>query len=198
MAGEIRFTSFSVAEHQCGWGLARVAGKNIPHGGVRDHEARAIPIEMEAACARNLIRGKNGQQFVRIPSVVGQLDQPDVNLVRFRYSRGMERLETITHLDAIDHVAIPVQEIAVSVDWYRKTFKCEISYQDDTWALLKFANMSLALVVPHQHPPHIGLVSEDAEKHGTLKLHRDGTRSCYVSDPAGNSVEILAADSISR
>jgi catechol 2,3-dioxygenase-like lactoylglutathione lyase family enzyme len=99
-------------------------------------------------------------------------------------------------LDAIDHVAIPVREIAPVVDWYRKTFKCEIGYQDDTWALLKFANMSLALVIPEQHPPHIGLVSEEAEKFGQLKLHRDGTRSTYVSDPAGNSVEILAADSM--
>ena len=33
-------------------------------------------------------------------------------------------------------------------------------------------------------------------KFGALKLHRDGTRSCYVTDPAGNSVEILAANSM--
>ena len=99
-------------------------------------------------------------------------------------------------LDAIDHVAVPVQQIAPAVDWYRKTFKCEIAYQDDTWALLKFANMSLALVVPEQHPPHIGLVSDQAESYGTLKVHRDGTRSIYLNDPAGNSVEILAADSM--
>jgi len=25
-----------------------------------------------------------------------------------------------------------------------------------------------------------------------LKLHRGGTRSCYVADPAGNAVEVLA------
>ena len=102
----------------------------------------------------------------------------------------------MAQLDAIDHVAIPVREVAPVVDWYRNTFQCEVSYQDDTWALLKFANMSLALVVPEQHPPHIGLVSEEAAKFGQLKLHRDGTRSTYVSDPAGNSVEILAADSM--
>jgi hypothetical protein len=100
------------------------------------------------------------------------------------------------HLDAIDHVALPVREVGPVVDWYRKTFACEVSYQDDTWALLKFSNMSLALVVPEQHPPHIGLVSGDAEKFGRLKTHRDGTRSTYISDPAGNPVEILAADSM--
>jgi catechol 2,3-dioxygenase-like lactoylglutathione lyase family enzyme len=100
------------------------------------------------------------------------------------------------HLDSIDHVALPVTSIREAVDWYTRTFQCEIRYQDETWALLKFANMRLALVVPEQHPPHIGLVSEQAERFGDLKLHRDGTRSCYVRDPGGNSVEILAKDSM--
>lgn len=99
-------------------------------------------------------------------------------------------------LDSIDHIAIPVTDVSSAVDWYRNTFQCEISYQDDTWALLKFANTRLALVIPEQHPAHIGFVSPEAEKFGQLKLHRDGTRSCYVNDPAGNSVEILAADSM--
>ena len=97
-------------------------------------------------------------------------------------------------LDAIDHVAVPVQDIAGAVAWYRQTFRCEVGYQDETWALLHFANTSLALVVPEQHPPHLGMVSHEAEKFGELKTHRDGTRSCYVNDPAGNAVEILAAE----
>lgn len=99
-------------------------------------------------------------------------------------------------LDSIDHVAIPVADLAASVDWYRQTFQCQVLYQDATWALLEFANVRLALVIPEQHPAHIGFVSPEAEKFGALKLHRDGTRSCYVDDPAGNSVEILAADSM--
>ena len=99
-------------------------------------------------------------------------------------------------LDSIDHVAIPVENIAASVDWYRKNFRCDIAYQDDTWALLKFGNMRLALVIPSQHPAHVGFVSPEAEKFGTLKTHRDGTRSVYVNDPSGNSIEILAADSM--
>ena len=99
-------------------------------------------------------------------------------------------------LDSIDHVAIPVSDIAASVAWYRNTFQCEIQYQDETWALLGFANTRLALVIPSQHPAHIGFVHPKAEKFGALKLHRDGTRSCYVDDPSGNSVEILAADSM--
>jgi catechol 2,3-dioxygenase-like lactoylglutathione lyase family enzyme len=102
----------------------------------------------------------------------------------------------MAQLDSIDHIAIPVEDVASAVDWYTRTFQCEVSYQDDTWAFLKFGNVKLALVIPSQHPAHIGFVSEEAEKFGNLKLHRDGTRSCYVKDPAGNSVEILAADSM--
>ena len=98
----------------------------------------------------------------------------------------------MVQLDRLDHVAIPVEDIAKAVDWYRAAFRCEVKYQDDTWALLGFENTSLALVIPSQHPAHIGFVSPDAGKFGTLKTHRDGTRSCYVRDPAGNSVEILA------
>jgi catechol 2,3-dioxygenase-like lactoylglutathione lyase family enzyme len=94
-------------------------------------------------------------------------------------------------LDRLDHVAIPVQEIASAVAWYTDTFRCKVKYQDATWALLGFNNVDVALVIPSQHPAHIGFMSPDAEKFGELKTHRDGTRSCYVNDPSGNAVEIL-------
>ena len=61
-----------------------------------------------------------------------------------------------------------------------------------TRALFVFGNTRLALVPPKQHPPHIGFIHPQAESFGELKLHRDGTRSCYVADPAGNAVEVLA------
>ncbi|HEX4276678.1 MAG TPA: VOC family protein [Bryobacteraceae bacterium] len=94
-------------------------------------------------------------------------------------------------MDSIDHVAIPVKDVAASVAWYKRTFRCEVTYQDDTWAFLQFGNIKLALVVEEQHPPHIAFVSPKAAGFGELKLHRDGTRSCYVKDPAGNPVEIM-------
>ena len=99
-------------------------------------------------------------------------------------------------LNAIDHIAVPVTDVAAAVDWYTRTFNCTIEYQDPTWALLGFANIRLALVIPEQHPAHIGFVHPTAEQFGSLKLHRDGTRSCYIADPSGNSVEVLAADSM--
>ncbi len=103
---------------------------------------------------------------------------------------------TSAGLNAIDHIAVPVTDIAASVDWYTKTFECTVDYQDATWALLGFANIRLALVIPEQHPAHIGFVHANAEGFGALKMHRDGTRSCYIADPSGNSIEVLAADSL--
>lgn len=100
-------------------------------------------------------------------------------------------------LDAIHHVAIPTQDVAASVAWYRAHSDCRVEYQDETWALLAYANMKLALVMPGQHPPHLALVREDAERFGPLVTHRDGTRSLYVHDSAGNAVEILEAASLS-
>lgn len=99
-------------------------------------------------------------------------------------------------LDSIHHVAIVVLDIAESVKWYRETFRCEVTYQDETWAMLKFANLSMALVVPHQHPWHLGFVTPRAHEYGQLKKHRDGTESTYISDPSGNAVELLSPESV--
>lgn len=99
-------------------------------------------------------------------------------------------------LDTVDHIAVAVDDVDKAVDWYRKTFKCNIEYQDKTWAFLCFENIKLALVVPNQHPPHIAFLHENADQFGKLKTHRDGTRSVYIEDSAGNSVEIVAKDSV--
>ncbi len=98
-------------------------------------------------------------------------------------------------LDALHHVAISVKDIAEAVQWYTENFHCTVAYQDTTWAMLTFANMSLALVIPEQHPPHLAFAHPDAAKFGPLKEHRDGTRSVYISDPSGNPLEIMAQDS---
>ena len=100
--------------------------------------------------------------------------------------------------DAIDHIAISVKDIKSAVEWYQEHFKCAVTYEDDTWAFLEFGNIKLALVIPEQHPPHIAFVSERAESYGTLKAHRDGTRSLYINDPAGNSIEIMAPYTVTQ
>ena len=100
-------------------------------------------------------------------------------------------VETVTTLDTIDHVAISVSSVKDTVDWYIKHFACKVSYQDETWALVAFANIRLAFVVPEQHPPHFAILGDPA-RFGEPKKHRDGTRSVYLKDPAGNNIEILA------
>ena len=96
--------------------------------------------------------------------------------------------------DTIHHVAISVSNISRAVAWYTENFKCRVRYQDDTWAFLEFANVKLALVIPSQHPPHVAVASREAAKYGPLVPHRDGTRSVYITDPDGNSVEIIEED----
>jgi catechol 2,3-dioxygenase-like lactoylglutathione lyase family enzyme len=94
-------------------------------------------------------------------------------------------------LDTIDHVAVSVTNVQETVTWYTKNFDCTVKYQDETWALVEFANIRLAFVLPEQHPPHFALLGDPAQ-YGEPKTHRDGTRSVYVKDPSGNNIEILA------
>ena len=94
--------------------------------------------------------------------------------------------------DTIQHVAVVVPDIQQAVEWYTTKFNCTINYQDDTWALLDFANIQLALVTPGQHPAHIAFLNSEAEMFGPLQRHRDGTQSIYITDPFGNAVEMIA------
>jgi len=103
----------------------------------------------------------------------------------------MSSSEETKTLDTMHHVAVPVTNVQDTVDWYTKNFDCKVSYQDETWALLQFANISMALVLPNQHPPHFAVLGDPAA-YGEPQTHRDGTRSVYLKDPSGNAVEILA------
>lgn len=101
-----------------------------------------------------------------------------------------DKLE-LASLDAIDHVALTVNDIKQTLAWYKEHFNCNVLYQDDTWAFIEFSNIKVALVIPAEHPSHIAFISQNASKFGPLTTHRDGTRSTYIKDPDGNSVEIL-------
>lgn len=94
-------------------------------------------------------------------------------------------------LDTLHHAALRVKDVETAVRWYTERFRCEVEYQDKTWAMLKFANVRLAFVLEKQHPPHIALLGDPAE-FGEPKIHRDGTSSVYLKDADGNNVEILA------
>ena len=91
-------------------------------------------------------------------------------------------------MDKIHHIAIEVKNIQESIDWYKNNTNCKVSYQDDTWAMLNYENIRLALVLPKMHPPHIAFEKTNAEEYGALKGHRDGTSSVYIKDPSNEEL----------
>ena len=93
--------------------------------------------------------------------------------------------------DILDHVAICTDSLEKSVQWYTENFKCEILYQDSTWAMLEFENVKLALVLPEQHPFHFAILKDNVEDYGEPVTHRDGSVSVYIKDRSGNNIEIL-------
>lgn len=95
-----------------------------------------------------------------------------------------------TALSTLHHVAVVVTDVSAAVAWYGDRFRCEVTYQDDTWALLRFANTSIALVLPDQHPAHAAFLADLTGREG-VRRHRDGTRYLYEQDPWGNTVEHL-------
>ena len=95
----------------------------------------------------------------------------------------------MTRLTYVDHIAIESTDIKKSTEWYQSQFNCTVKYQDNTWALLEFDNISLALVTPGDHPPHIAIVDENITSVANSKVHRDGIRYLYETDPDLNYIE---------
>lgn len=94
-------------------------------------------------------------------------------------------------MDTLHHIALPVTDIDKAVAWYEKNFNIRKIYADESWALLSFENISVALVLPDQHPRHVAVERADAEEFGALTTHRDGSVSAYAQDPWGNSIEYV-------
>ena len=94
-------------------------------------------------------------------------------------------------LTQIDHLALESTDISKSVQWYITKFDCSVKYQDETWAMLEFENISLALVTPGQHPSHFAVVDSAISSSKDIQYHRDGIGFVYESDPDKNVVEII-------
>ena len=92
-------------------------------------------------------------------------------------------------MEKIDHIAIVVTNINHAVRWYTDNHDCKVNYQDKSWAMLEFENVSVALVVPGQHPPHFAVVDETVGKLSKSKVHRDGIKYLYETDPDENYIE---------
>ena len=94
-------------------------------------------------------------------------------------------------MEKVHHIAIEVDNIKNAITWYKSHTDCKVVYEDKTWAMLEYANINLAFVLPKMHPPHIAFEKNNAEDYGKLIKHRDGTSSIYIKDPSNNFVEIL-------
>ena len=92
----------------------------------------------------------------------------------------------------IDHIALQVDNIEESVKWYRENYGCSVIYSDDSWAMLQFDNIKVALVVEDEHPYHIAFEIDGIQGNGkNWKYHRDNTISRYIDDTSGNKVELI-------
>tara|TARA_B100000965_G_C19332534_1_gene643631 strand:- start:177 stop:491 length:315 start_codon:yes stop_codon:yes gene_type:complete len=96
-------------------------------------------------------------------------------------------------LSTIDHLAIIVNNIQTSVEYYTENYNCKVKHHDGTWAMLQFGNINLALVLEDEHPNHFALVDRSLlEKYPEkIKYHRDGIGYIYKEDPSGNHIELL-------
>jgi catechol 2,3-dioxygenase-like lactoylglutathione lyase family enzyme len=92
----------------------------------------------------------------------------------------------------LDHIALQVKDIKAACEWYSGHFSVNVAYFDDSWALLEFDNIKLALVLPNQHKNHVA-VEVNPKKYPNLdfKQHRDGSNYHYLQDPWGNCVELI-------
>ena len=50
-------------------------------------------------------------------------------------------------LSKIDHLAIIVENIEESVEYYSTKFNCEVKHKDATWAMLKFDNINYHILL---------------------------------------------------
>ena len=93
--------------------------------------------------------------------------------------------------DFIDHIAVEVKDLNASVKWYSEKFNCNVKYQDKTWAMLSFQNISIALVTPNEHPAHFAIVKESIKEDAKVKYHRDGIGYIYGNDLDNNVIELV-------
>lgn len=92
----------------------------------------------------------------------------------------------------IDHIAVQVDDIYEACEWYYTNFRANVLYFDETWAILEFDNVKLALTLPEKHPNHFA-VEVELENYPLLefKEHRDGSKFYYFEDPWGNCLELI-------
>jgi len=102
-------------------------------------------------------------------------------------------------MKTIDHIAILVEDLEKSQQWYEKNCHAELVFSDYKYKRMKMNNTTIALIDKnHYEYAHIGIIVEKysdlPSSLGQLQKHRDGTTGCYVKDPDGNVVEFIYYD----
>ena len=99
--------------------------------------------------------------------------------------------QNFKNLSFIDHIAIIVDNISSSVEYYYQRFNCKVKHQDSSWALLEFLNINLALVTKNEHPNHFAIVDKEINENKDIQFHRDGIGYLYIQDPDSNYIELI-------
>ena len=93
------------------------------------------------------------------------------------------------------HVAIQVDCVRTSIDWYVEHLRAKVLKQHDDWATLLINGLCLALTKRGTHPDHICFITEDINdfpcEEIDIKEHRDGSLYYYQQTPDGNVIEWL-------
>lgn len=88
----------------------------------------------------------------------------------------------------LDHVAIIVDNIEESIEWYSQNFNARVNYVDETWASIRIGDVNVSFVLKDMHPAHIAF-DLTGTPCNALKKHRDGSKYEYLEDPSGNVIE---------
>jgi hypothetical protein len=111
-----------------------------------------------------------------------------------------ERRDALESLDYLHHFALQTRDREATAEFLTRYARCREVWHDQTFILLKFANIQFALVEPGEHPNHLCIVRTEVEvqSSGPLADHRDGTRSRYVGAPSSVQldIEVLASESL--
>ncbi len=96
----------------------------------------------------------------------------------------------------VDHIAILVENLDVSQEWYENTCEAVLVYGDHKLRRMQMKNTTLALISKYHYPyAHIAIPVDNygdlPSNLGKVVQHRDGTTGCYVLDPDGNAVEFI-------
>lgn len=99
-------------------------------------------------------------------------------------------------MKTIDHIAILVNNLDESQEWYEKNCGAELIFNDSKYRRMQMNNTTIALIdKKHYKHAHIGLLVDNyadlPSNLGELVHHRDGTTGCYIKDPDGNVVEFI-------